>query len=115
MRVAISWCLSGPAQNPDRRLALVVHELATNSLKYGALSVTSGTLDISGTSMDTEVCVVWTERGGSAGRSPRGRGLWHQAAPSKRDRPTREFHQNDWSDDGIIVTLTMNAAKPHDQ
>ncbi len=42
----------------------MLHELATNSLKYGALSSLTGTLDISCAPDDTEVMVIWTERGG---------------------------------------------------
>jgi two-component sensor histidine kinase len=42
----------------------VVHELAANSLKYGVLSSPTGTLDKACAAHDTEVVVVWTERGG---------------------------------------------------
>ena len=45
-------------------LALVFHELATNSAKYGALSRSSGTLDVSCNAHEYEVMVMWTERGG---------------------------------------------------
>lgn len=45
-------------------LALVMHELATNSLKYGALSVETGTLDVSGNTNGEDVTIAWTERGG---------------------------------------------------
>jgi hypothetical protein len=36
----------GVGERAATTLALVVHELATNSLKYGALSSPTGTLDI---------------------------------------------------------------------
>jgi two-component sensor histidine kinase len=52
-------------------LALVVHELATNSLKYGALSVATGTLDVSCSAHDEAVTIVWTESGGR-GEAPTG-------------------------------------------
>jgi two-component sensor histidine kinase len=45
-------------------LALVLHELTTNSAKYGSLSVASGTLDVSCNAQDDEVVIMWTERGG---------------------------------------------------
>ena len=45
-------------------LALITHELATNSIKYGALSVAGGTLDASYGFHDADVTVVWTECGG---------------------------------------------------
>jgi len=48
-------------------LALIVHELATNSIKYGALSAAGGTVNVSCTSGDSEVALVWTERGGPQG------------------------------------------------
>lgn len=62
-------------------LSLIFHELATNSLKYGALSVDTGTLDLSGSTDDDEVTLTWTERDGPAVESPNGApGLRKQAA-----------------------------------
>src|SRR6202790_1951513 len=46
-RVRVSVPRMGVGEQAATTLALVVHELATNSLKYGALSSPAGTLDIS--------------------------------------------------------------------
>ena len=89
-------------------LALVVHELATNSLKYGALSVESGTLDLRCSAPDDEVVLVWTERGGPTvvePSTPNGYG-------SELIRRTMEHQLGgsiafDWSAEGLIVTLRM--------
>ena len=45
-------------------LALVIHELATNSMKYGALGNPTGILDVACTATDDDIVIVWTERGG---------------------------------------------------
>ena len=52
-----------------KALALIVHELATNSVKYGSLSSARGTLDLTCTEADGEIAVVWAERG-RPGRHP---------------------------------------------
>jgi two-component sensor histidine kinase len=51
---------------------MVVHELATNSLKCGALSDAAGLLDVSCNPHESEVVVVWTERGGPPLAAPAG-------------------------------------------
>ena len=89
-------------------LALVVHELATNSLKHGALSAERGTLDVGCTASDEEVVVVWTERGGPPvvrPSTPAGfgselirRSMAHQLGGSIAF---------DWSPEGVIATLRM--------
>jgi two-component sensor histidine kinase len=90
-------------------LALVVHELATNSLKYGALSVDRGTLDLScAAPTEAEVVLVWTERGGppvEAPSAPEGFG-----SDLIRRSMAHQFGggiEVDWSPEGVIVTLRM--------
>ena len=68
IRVSVPKMKVGEASSTT--LALVIHELATNSAKYGALSVASGTLDVSCNANDEEVVVMWTERGGPASWRP---------------------------------------------
>jgi two-component sensor histidine kinase len=45
-------------------VALVLHELATNSTKYGALSAPEGTVSVEWRPDTTDVLIVWTERSG---------------------------------------------------
>lgn len=93
-------------------LALVVHELATNSLKYGALSTERGTLDVGCVVADGDVVVVWTERGGPPvvkPSSPPGYG-------SELIRRSIARHLGgsivyDWSAEGLIVTLRMRRCR----
>ena len=90
-------------------LALVVHELATNSLKYGALSVPSSTLDVSCPAEGNDVVLLWTERGGPSVVAP--------AAPAGfgSKMVTRSMTGRlggsiafDWPKQGVIATLRMN-------
>ena len=53
-------------------VALVIHELATNSIKYGSLSSPNGTVDISGSVEGGDVIIVWTEKNGPRLTVPRG-------------------------------------------
>ena len=63
-RVRVSVPRMGVGEATANTLALVLHELATNSLKYGALSSSTGTLEVSCTELDDDIVMVWTERGG---------------------------------------------------
>lgn len=51
-------------------LSLIVHELATNAAKYGALSAPNGVIAIEWTERDGDIVVVWTETGGPAVVAP---------------------------------------------
>ena len=107
-RIRVSVPRMGVGEQAATTLALVVHELATNSLKYGALSSPTGTLDISCSAHDTEVEVVWTERGGPPVASPIGEGGYGSKLLNRS--MTLQLGGSiscDWSADGVIVTLHM--------
>lgn len=69
-RIRVAVPRMGVGENAATGLALVIHELATNSLKYGSLSTPEGTLDISGTVVGEEVEIGWSEQGGPEVSSP---------------------------------------------
>jgi two-component sensor histidine kinase len=62
-RVSCSGPLTRIGGNCVTTLALVIHELATNSLKYGSLHSADGSLDISWTHSDNGMTICWAERG----------------------------------------------------
>src|SRR5215218_3993523 len=70
VRIRVSVPKMSVGENSSTTIALVIHELATNSAKYGALSVASGTLDVSCKADNDGVVLVWTERGGPPVKGP---------------------------------------------
>jgi len=63
---------------PDKAeaMALALHELATNSVKYGALSAPTGRLKIDWTNGSTHrFCLKWTETGGPRVKPPTHQGF----------------------------------------
>lgn len=110
-RIRVSVPEMGVGETAVATLALVVHELATNSLKYGALSSPGGTLDVSCSTLDSVVEIVWTERGGPKVAAPSapfgyGNGLLARAMT----RHTNGSVTREWNEAGLVVTLTMDAA-----
>jgi len=109
VRIRVSVPRLSVAEGPSTALALVIHELATNSAKYGALSVPSGTLDVSCNGQADEVVIVWTERGGPTVMAPAklggfGSKLVHRSMAAQLGG-TIAFH---WSAEGVVVTLRMS-------
>ena len=71
-RIRVAVPRMGVGEVAATTLALIIHELATNSLKYGALSAEAGTLDVSGSLDEQDVRIVWIERGGPHVEPPNG-------------------------------------------
>lgn len=76
---ASRFSFSGPVVNLGSKaalsLSLLVHELATNALKHGALSVPEGHIEISWSNAEDNLALRWRERGGPETRSPERAGL----------------------------------------
>jgi two-component sensor histidine kinase len=110
-RIRVSVPRMGVGEAAATTLALVVHELATNSLKYGALSVPIGTLDVSASDREQNLALVWTERGGPpvtpcTGPGGHGSRLLDRANTQQLDGSVERI----WDEAGVVVNLTMNKA-----
>jgi two-component sensor histidine kinase len=93
-------------------LALVIHELATNSLKYGALSRPTGTIDVSCTDSGSEAVIVWIEKGGPPVTATRGQAGFGSKLINRSI--AGQFGGSiafDWRVEGVVVTLRMSKAR----
>ena len=96
-------------------LALVIHELATNSAKYGSLSVASGTLDVSSNADNDapdEVVIKWTERGGPTVVAPaKLEGFGSKLVNQSMSAQLGGAITFAWSEEGVVVTLRISKAR----
>jgi two-component sensor histidine kinase len=89
-------------------LAMVIHELATNSAKHGALSANEGTLDVSSDTDDTDICLIWAETGGPAIEAvPDMEGFGSRMISRSMSQQFRGSLSYDWQPTGLVVTLRM--------
>jgi two-component sensor histidine kinase len=107
-RIRVAVPRMGIGESAATTVALIVHELATNSLKYGALSVESGTLDVSGSSDDDFVHITWTERGGPQVVAPEAAAGYGSMLLVRSVTGTLggtiDF---DWATEGLVVSLRL--------
>ncbi|MFN4088277.1 MAG: sensor histidine kinase [Alphaproteobacteria bacterium] len=89
-------------------LALVVHELATNAIKYGALSVAGGTIALDAELAGDRYTLTWRERGGPAVTGPPQRfGFGTMMAERVASAQLGAEICHDWAESGLVVTMTM--------
>jgi PAS domain S-box-containing protein len=73
--VSIAGCDVEVNAQVAQQFALIVHELATNSVKYGALSTPDGRVSINGTAENDAFVFRWVETGGPLVKEPSRRGF----------------------------------------
>ena len=93
-------------------LALVIHELATNSAKYGALSVAAGLLDVTCSEDESEVVIVWTERGGPTVAEPvKAPGYGSRMIARTLSAQLGGTISMNWSKEGVIATVRLKNSR----
>jgi two-component sensor histidine kinase len=111
-RIRVAVPRMGVGEASATTLALVIHELATNSLKYGALSSETGTLDLSGFSEKERIKIVWTERGGPEVVPPKaGGGYGSRLVERSISSQLGGSIEYEWSPEGLIATLWIEEAR----
>jgi len=88
-------------------LALALHELFTNSAKYGALSTRSGRLAI-GWQVESETLVLsWEESGGPLVRQPQSRGFGTRSLLASIESQLGGRAHFDWRPEGLLCRLEV--------
>ncbi len=107
-RIRVAVERMGVGETAATSIALIVHELATNSMKYGALSTPNGTLDVSSMADDQHSVITWLEHGGPEVRKPAGLGGFGSRLVQRSVAALRGTIDYDWPDTGLIVTLRLD-------
>ena len=111
-RIRVSVPRLGIGEAAATNLALVLHELATNSVKHGALSADAGLLDVACLIEGGEAVLVWTERGGPLVTPPAdGNGFGNRLLERIMTRHFGGGVSYAWPPEGLIATLRMPTAK----
>jgi PAS domain S-box-containing protein len=115
--------VSGPSlilrQETGGGVALAIHELATNALKYGALSSPNGSVSLTWdviTVPDGErVTIIWQEHGGPAPAKPEREGFGTRvirAAPARERDGKVDF---EYPADGFLCRIAFTQTKQADE
>jgi two-component sensor histidine kinase len=101
--------------NAAQGFALIMHELATNAAKHGALTAESGSVAVrwtlDATSSEPAILFQWKERGGPPATPPKRKGfgtvLLERAVPTTGEPP-----QFDYSPEGFTFQVRAALAQP---
>jgi PAS domain S-box-containing protein len=88
-------------------LALALHELVTNSAKYGALSSLAGQLSINWTVDGETLALTWEERGGPEVREPTSRGFGTRSLMASVESQLGGQAMFDWRAEGLVCRLQV--------
>jgi two-component sensor histidine kinase len=111
-RIRIAVPRIGVGEQAATTLALVIHELATNSLKYGALSTDTGLLDISGEEEPEALTLKWVERGGpEIVEAPSQEGFGRKLVERSISQQLGGSIHADWLPEGAVVTLRVSKSR----
>jgi two-component sensor histidine kinase len=90
-------------------IAVIVHELATNAAKHGALSATRGQVELKWShAADGWVVLRWTETGGPPVKEPTRRGFGTRVVESMIGQ-LRGKTSFDWRAEGLECVITLRA------
>lgn len=87
-------------------LALAIHELSTNAVKYGSLSNQSGRVTLNWESEDGQLKLVWTEIGGPKVATPTHKGFGTRLIVSALTGSTYGTADLDYRPGGLVFTFT---------
>ena len=105
--------IEGPSlvleQAPAEAMALALHELATNAVKYGALSEPTGCIQVEWRLQPSrQLFFRWTETGGPPVKPPTRQGFGTRVMQRMICSQLNGEVGYDWREEGLICEVTMN-------
>ncbi len=88
-------------------LALVFHEMATNSAKYGALSVADGKVLIDLARGEDEATITWRETGGPEIEPPKNEGFGSRLMTMTITHQLGGALDQSWETGGLLTTISL--------
>lgn len=95
------------SSNDATPLALILHELATNAVKYGALSGAEGHLHLEWDTVDASARLQWTEHDGPRIESPTASDGFGQRMINRMLRSIGATIERDWRESGLVAVVTL--------
>jgi len=95
------------APNTAQAIAVTLHELATNAVKYGSLSETMGQVEVTWFATDGQLILYWTETGGPPAKKPTREGFGTTVIKRMiREQLKGEMHL-DWRAEGLACEIIL--------
>jgi two-component sensor histidine kinase/CheY-like chemotaxis protein len=88
-------------------IALAMHELVTNSAKYGALSALSGRLSLTWDEQADLLRITWAETGGPPVEKPASRGFGTRSVIASIESQLGGRAEFDWRPEGLVCCLSV--------
>ena len=114
------FTLGGPTfdcdQNAVSVIALIIHELTTNAVKYGSLATNAGCVDLTWQCDKDTLVLRWRESGGPSIVAPSHAGFGSKLVQTTVGSLGGSIDY-DWRSDGLVVTISLPAQsvgrRPH--
>lgn len=88
-------------------VSMILHELISNAVKYGALSQPEGRLSLVWALGDNTLAVEWIETGVAGVRAPTRRGFGTRMIQMSVAHELRGTQTMDWREDGMVFSLSF--------
>ena len=96
-------------------LSMALHELGTNALKYGALSVEQGSVTVRWSTSDGRFRLRWEEKGGPAVSPPTQRGFGSRMIERVLSAELRGEVRIDWRLEGVVCIIDAPLVAIHEK
>ena len=91
-------------------IAMILHELTTNAVKYGALSVPSGRLLVEWSRGESEIVIRWSEVDGPPVKTPTHQGFGTRVSGPVIQTGLEGRLRFDWNPDGLCCEIAIPLA-----